>query len=194
MRKLILTTSLLIFGFLSSYAQTVSFGVKAGANFANLYGDLDDASMKIGFHVGGVAEIMINDKFGVQPEILFSDQGAKEDFEGVDISYNLSYINVPIMAKYYATENLSLEAGPQIGFLVDSKVKAKYEGDSATTDLEDISTLDFGFNFGLGYKLNNGLNFGARYNLGLSNVYDGEGSDDEKINNGVIQVSVGFMF
>ncbi|RZJ55928.1 MAG: PorT family protein, partial [Flavobacterium sp.] len=33
----------------------------------------------------------------------------------------LSYLNVPIMAKYYVIEKLSLEAGPQIGFLLSAK-------------------------------------------------------------------------
>ncbi len=49
-------------------------------------------------------------------------------------------------------------------------------------------------NFGLGYKMDNGLNFGARYNLGLMNINDSANSDDYKLANGVIQVSAGFMF
>ena len=47
-------------------------------------------------------------------------------------------------------------------------------------------------NFGLGYKLDSGLNFAARYNLGLSNL--AKDSGNEKINNGVFQLSVGYMF
>jgi len=42
--------------------------------------------------------------------------------------------------------------------------------------------------------MDSGLNFGARYNLGLSNIWDFEGSDDFKNQNNVIQVSVGYMF
>jgi hypothetical protein len=39
-----------------------------------------------------------------------------------------------------------------------------------------------------------GLFFGARYNFGLSNVNDADDSDDYKIHNNVLQVSVGYSF
>jgi hypothetical protein len=145
---------------------------------------------------------------------MYSSQGSKisysesESFGGDTYSYSeevkakLNYINIPLMAKFYMAEGLSIEAGPQIGFLVSAKGEYEYsetfngvtESGSEEADLEDISNVDFGVNFGLGYKLDSGLNFGARYNLGLSNVNDYEGSDADKVNNRVIQVSVGFMF
>ncbi len=66
--------------------------------------------------------------------------------------------------------------------------KSEFDGDS--TDIkDDTKTIDFG----LGYKLENGLKFGARYNLGLANIAEDAG-DDFKITNNVIQVSVGFFF
>ncbi|WP_191859789.1 porin family protein [Hanstruepera ponticola] len=195
MKKLILCAALTAFVFNSTNAQMdVSFGVKGGVNFANLNGDIEDNDMKVGFHVGGVAEIMFNEKMGFQPEILYSSQGTKFEEGGAKLKYNLDYINVPLMAKFYPTKGFNIEAGPQVGFLVSSKAKYEFNGDSETTDIEDLKSIDFGLNFGLGYKMDNGLNFGARYNLGLSNVNDADNSDDFKVSNGVIQVSVGFMF
>jgi hypothetical protein len=95
------------------------------------------------------------------------------------------------MAKYYVAEGFSIEAGPQVGFLMSAKAKAEGEEE----DLKDfVKGIDFGFNLGLGYKMESGLNFAARYNLGLSNINDGEGSDDFKNQNSVMQVSVGYMF
>ncbi|GAL64444.1 outer membrane beta-barrel protein [Algibacter lectus] len=90
------------------------------------------------------------------------------------------------MGKYYLTKGLSLEAGPQVGFLVSAKqddvnLKDSYKG------------LDLGVNFGLGYKLDNGLNFSARYNVGLSDVNDVDSFND-KYKNGVMQVSIGYFF
>ena len=62
-------------------------------------------------------------------------------------------------------------------------------------DIKDFSSsVDFGLNFGLGYKLDQGINFNVRYNLGLSNVYDDEDSDDMTVNNSVFQISVGYFF
>lgn len=90
------------------------------------------------------------------------------------------------MGKYYVVKGLSLEAGPQLGFLLSAK-------NESTNVKDSFKTFDFGVNLGLGYKLNNGLNFGARYNLGLTNINDSEGSSG-KNRNGVIQVSVGYFF
>src|SRR5690606_31086389 len=103
--------------------QQVKFGPKAGVNLATISGN-DDSEMKIGFHVGAVAEIKFNDKFSLQPEVLYSAQGAKEKGEG-DGKMNNDYINIPIMAKYYFVEGFSIEAGPQVGFLMKSEAKGE---------------------------------------------------------------------
>ena len=66
--------------------------------------------------------------------------------------------------------------------------------ESGTEDLkDDIKSIDFGFNLGVGYKMDSGLNFGARYNLGLSDLWDID-TGGIKNQNSVIQVSVGFFF
>jgi hypothetical protein len=180
-----------------SQAQEVQFGAKAGVNFANLTGDdVDNSDPITAFHVGAVAEIKINEKFSVQPELLYSAKGAtsKDSEEGFSYEYalNLDYIDVPIMAKYYVTPGLSLEAGPQIGFLVAAEAEIEEGSVSLTDDVKDqFKTVDFGLNFGLGYKLDNGINFDARYNLGLSNIAD---DDDADLKNSVFQISVGYYF
>ncbi len=180
-----------VFGFTAS-AQEVNFGAKAGVNFASIGGDdVGDLDGRTGFHVGVIAEISISEKFSVQPELLYSAQGAKESFEGQEIKLNADYLNVPIMAKYYVAEGFSIEAGPQIGFLMSAKAKVGSEEE----DLKDsIKGTDFGINFGVGYKMDSGLNFGARYNLGLADINDGEDSGSSKLHNNVIQVSVGYFF
>jgi hypothetical protein len=183
MKKLLLS-ALAVCAFSFSNAQEkITFGAKAGLNLATLTGDVENADMKAGIHFGGMAEISINDKFSVQPELLFSTQGAKyedsynDGFETgkIEGKEKLTYINLPIIAKYYVTEGLSLEAGPQIGFLVSAEQEydATYReissgleySDSGENDIEDTNAIDFGLNFGLGYKLDSGLNFSARYNL-----------------------------
>ena len=184
MKKLVLITAMAIFGLTNVNAQDIEFGAKLGINFASITGDntknLDPIASIINF--GVYSEIPVNEKLSFQPEIMYSIQGYSV---GNDI-VSLNYLNFPLMGKYYVAKGLSLEAGPQIGFLLS----AKNEG----TDVKDtFKTLDFGVNVGLGYKLDNGLNFGARYNLGLSNLNDVSGSSD-KFRNGVLQVTVGYSF
>ena len=144
---------------------------------------------KTSFHLGVVAEISISDKFSVQPELLYSAQGAKQD--GGDGELKLDYINIPVMAKFYVAEGFSLEAGPQVGFLMS----AKSEEGGESVDVKDLfKGIDFGIDFGLGYKMESGLNFGARYNLGLSNLWDVPSDFNVKNQNSVMQLYVGYFF
>ncbi len=183
MKKVLLLTVLAVLGLANANAQEVQLGVKAGLNFANVSGDnTSEKDMVTAFNAGLVAEIPLTEKFSFQPELLFSGQGYSFD----DNTVALSYLNVPLMGKYYLTKGFSLEAGPQIGFLLSAK--------NENIDVKDaFKTVDFGVNLGLGYKLDNGLNFGARYNLGLSDINNSDTSN-AKFRNGVIQVSVGYFF
>ena len=196
MKKLLIFTAIALFGFTNVNAQDVNFGAKAGVNFASITGDdIGELDSKTSFHVGFVAEIVISEKFSFQPELLYSAQGATLSGFDVDVDLNLDYLNLPLMAKFYVGEGFSLEAGPQVGYLLSAKVKASGVGESEEEDIKDVvKGIDFGVNFGIGYKLDIGLNFGARYNLGLSNDNDDPESPDDSYKNSVIQVSVGYFF
>ena len=206
MKKLLITLlAFTSFSYMNAQEDGIRFGAKAGLNIANLTGDgADEVDSKTGFHIGGVVEIPISEAFAIQPELLFSSQGAKsefsDEFRNAESTQTLNYINIPIMAKYYVTKGLSLQAGPQIGILVSSNFESEGSFDNGSEiesfEIEDdstdgISTIDFGLNFGAGYQLDAGLFFDARYNLGLSNIND-EG--DAEIQNGVFQISVGYKF
>lgn len=216
MKKLLLFIALAIAGQTYLSAQEFGLGAKAGVNFANIGGDDYDGKSKTGFHVGLVAEFMLTDRFGIQPEVLYSTQGTKIEESGTEfgMSYNieakqnLDYINVPVLVKYYFTDALSLEFGPQIGFLVkgeqDYTMSFDGETESGKEDIKEyVKSTDFGLAAGLGYKFNGGLFVNARYVLGLSNINDenqeiddilDEFSSASKIKNNVFQISLGFMF
>ncbi|MEN2487959.1 porin family protein [Flavobacterium sp. B11] len=177
MKKILLLAVFTVLGFANVNAQEIKFGAKAGLNFSTVNGsNTNNIGYVTSYHVGVVSEIPISDKFSFQPEIMYSRQGYT--FNNDIVAMN--YLNIPLMGKYYVTKGLSLEAGPQIGFLLS----AKNEGVKVTNS---YTTFDFGANFGIGYKLENGLNFSARYNLGITKV-------DTDNRNGVFQVSVGYFF
>ena len=209
MKKLfIITMTLAAF---TLQAQDVTFGAKAGLNFASL--DITDSNIdgRTSFHLGITAEFEMSDTFSIQSELLYSAQGATEDdgetigttVYNDDYKFKLNYLQIPVMAKFYVSEGLSLEVGPQIGFLLSADVENDYstidngtvlDSGSIEIDYKDfMKSVDFGLNFGLGYKLDSGLNFGLRYNLGLNDVYDVDGSNTE-IKNRVLQLSVGYNF
>lgn len=195
MRNITLSLLGLIACATTATAQEVKFGVKTGVNFANLPG-LDNTTMKIGFHIGAVAEIKFNEKFSIQPEVIYSAQGAKYSLAmfptgTIEGKIKNNYINVPIMAKYYIVESFSVELGPQVGFLMKSEEK---------DNTVSYKSVDFGLGVGLAYELPMGFFVGARYNLGLSKVNEdfvsvGNGLVEiENQKNSVFQVSVGFKF
>ena len=198
MKKLLIISIVTSLTFVScSTTKTARLGLKAGANFSTINGDeTDNLKSLTAFHVGGVAEVPVSDNFSVQPELLYSSQGAKyEESEGYDGKFKFDYINIPVMAKLHVSNGLSLEAGPQVGFLMSAKDEYSSTGDSGTDDIkDDVKGLDFGLNIGAGLKLDNGINFGARYNLGISNINDFEGAGSFKNQNGVIQLYVGYFF
>lgn len=193
MKKLLFFTAIVLFGFTYVSAQDVDFGAKAGVNFATITGDdVDSFSSRTAFHLGFVAEIGITEKFSFQPELLYSAQGSDYSDDFFEGTVKVDYLNLPLMAKFYVAEGFSLEAGPQVGFLLSAK--DVYDG--GEDDWSDITKgIDFGLNLGVGYKLESGLNFGARYNIGLSDVNDDPDSlGDSAYKNSVIQAYVGFFF
>ncbi|MGY5846631.1 porin family protein [Salegentibacter sp. HM20] len=206
MKKFTLTIGLSILALASLKAQEFNFGVKAGANFATLNGDTDELDSRTAIHVGVISEIPIFERFSFQPELIYSAQGAQhsdsetweDGTETADYKINLDYINIPLLAKYYITDGLNLQFGPQLGILLNAKEEEEYTFDGETEsyeeEIEDAQTIDFSLAAGVGYQLDMGLFFNARYNAGLSNIIETEMDDDYSIKNGVFQLSIGYMF
>lgn len=191
MKKILLAAAFAVATIGMTNAQDLSYGVKGGLNLATLGGDAEDVSSLTSFHFGGFAQIGISDEFMVQPELIFSAQGAV-DSEDSDFKQNLSYLNIPIMAKYMVADGLSLEAGPQIGVLISAEAT---DGNDDVDISDNLNTIDFGVGVGAGYEMESGLMFSLRYNLGLSNILtDDAGGADNSITNNVIQLSVGYKF
>lgn len=175
MKKILLSAVVVMaFGFAAqAQSEEMKFGVKAGAGFTNFGGDADDSDGATGFYVGALVDLPVSGNFHVQPEVLYSAEGA--DDAGID------YIRIPIMAKYYVMEGLSLQAGPEVAF----KVSADDGTDEAT------KSTDFGLGAGAAYELPMGLFFDVRYNLGLSDISEVDGFE---IKNTGFQVGAGFRF
>ncbi|HSN47273.1 MAG TPA: porin family protein, partial [Flavobacterium sp.] len=114
-----------------------------------------------------------------------------------DIKFNLSYVNVPVMFKYYVADKFNLEAGPQIGFLASAETSTKIDGFNQTVDQDAkdyFESVDFGFNVGAGYDFTDKIFAGIRYNMGLSNVLKSQQGDNSESQNSVFSLSVGYKF
>ncbi|MFT3824103.1 MAG: porin family protein [Chitinophagaceae bacterium] len=177
--------------FAASQAQ-VKFGAKAGLNIADFAGkDAEGTKAKVGFHIGALVQLPLIDKLSLQPELVFSTQGAKENDEDGDLKMNVSYINVPVLAKYTFIEGLSAQSGPQFGFLISAKAKAEGE----KVDMKDyFKKLDLSWVFGASYVTPMNIGFDLRYNLGLTKVGKGDIAGDAKVHNSVLQLGVFYLF
>ncbi len=184
----------------TTYAQKpdARFGLKTGLNVSSLTNDVY-AGTRTGFHLGAVTEVFISNKFSIQPELMYSAQGSTAGLNSVVLKLN--YLNIPVMAKYYITNGFSIQAGPQFGLNVKSEMEINNNGRKTIADLQNIiQTVDFGLNFGLGYQLQAGVFFDARYNFGLTNVNKNgsiNGTDvkfSSNSKNEVFQLSVGYKF
>lgn len=188
MTKVVTLSLLLFFAYAQIQAQEVTFGGKIGGNYATVIGDNSSTyDPSTALMVGVMSEITISQKFSVQPEIVFSRQGFNSDA----ISLKINYTNLPVLAKYYIVKGFSIEAGPQIGF----RTIAIATTPIGKIDARDrVKPIDLGVCGGIGYKLESGLNFGARVNYGFSNINHYVG---DKVNNQnmVFQAYVGlFIF
>jgi hypothetical protein len=203
MKKLFLLLTLGAFTFTanSQTQQTrdsgaISIGVVAGVNFASINGDdTDNLSSLTGIHAGVVVDIPLGEMFSIQPGLVYSAQGAEySESEGYDGKFKLDYLNLPVIFKYEVADGFTLEAGPQVGFLMSAKDEYESPGDSGEDEIDEfIKGIDFAASLGLGYRMESGLSIGARYNIGLSEFPDDE-EFDVNWKNGVFQVSLGYFF
>ncbi|MDO5656634.1 MAG: porin family protein [Flavobacteriaceae bacterium] len=180
-------TGLLSLLCLFSFGQN-SFGVKSGVNFSTLSGETtknkngreSDVTSKIGFYAGGFYHYEWSEKWAIQPELLFSYQGANIEitrWEGIPVeakgNVSMPYILLPVMLQYKPSEKIILELGPQLGLNLSKeiKIKGKVELNDQTIDLEerikDLARFDFAVNAGVGYHLSERLIAKIRFSQGL---------------------------
>ena len=115
MKKIALFFSIMLVSTLSWSQAQLSFGLKGGPNFATL----DTKSSpglnyknRTGFHAGAFALIKLT-KIGIQPELIFSQQGSTVRYDSKNYDANYSYINIPVMLKLYTIAGINIQAGPQ---------------------------------------------------------------------------------
>ena len=149
-------------------------GIKMGANISNM--TMVETGNKVGVHGGIFTEFLLNNNFAIQPEFLYSMQGAKlknpKGFSSYKVSFRINYFNLPLMVKYYFTDGFSFELGPQLGSLFIAKSKVESDGLYVTENYKStIKKFDFALNLGVSYQPPNfPLGFYLRYSLGLINI------------------------
>ncbi len=174
----------------------VSFGAKVGVGGSNFWGKDVHHGAKGAIVAGLLMKYDFNAQWALAPEVLFSTQGGDFDVSESENDYvanrsitvRTNYINVPVMLKYYVKPNLSIDFGPQVGFNIYSKYTVDEE-ESAHNLSSVTNAVDFGVGAGITYRLTSHAFAQARYNLGLTKVFDFDNSK-----NSTFHIALGYSF
>ncbi len=192
MKRIIVTSCLFLALSLTTQAQIFKLGLKGGINYANQTGtdiNINSTNYKTeaisNYHIGLLAEVKLGKVFSIQPEVLYSTQGAKYDAIDVakDFTNDIGYLSIPVMVKINFSNTFSLEFGPQASFLLSKK------NEVSTNSIKNQEDVDFGAGGGLSIHITKSLFLQGRYVVGLSEI-----SPDAKVKNSVLQISAGLLF
>jgi hypothetical protein len=144
-------------------------GLKFGYNWSYLSGTAQgfNKDSKTGF-MAGAFFAPPSKGLGYRSEIVFSRQGYSFDNGGRNTDVLNDYIYLPQLTTFTIAKKVQLQAGAQIGFLLNAQ---------KTTDAKDTSIIsamnriDYGFAGGVEIYPFKGLIIGGRYNIGLGKLY-----------------------
>jgi len=183
MKKLLLSFLVTAIAVTAANAQGFRLGVKAGANLNKIQGQSFNDGYNLGYQLGGFAEIDFSDKFGIQPEVLFSQSKTKYEqntsaltqFDNLKSGDNirLDYLSIPILLRINTGKLLTFNVGPQFSVMVNNHETTVSNGKNA------FKNGDFAMVGGaqLNLKL---LRVYGRYNIGLADISDISNSDKWK--------------
>lgn len=181
-------------------AQNFSFNVKGGLNLSNLSGDVEDNKVKPGFHIGVGADYNFAPNMAIQSALLYSAKGAKADLEGIDITLNANYLQLPVHFAYKIDAapgtKVVLHAGPYIAYGVGGEIKGKESGVTVAIDTFDgdiglMKRLDAGLGLGVSTEFVPIL-LDLGWDMGLINVARDSGNESVKNQNAYL--TIGYRF
>lgn len=188
-KQFILLGLILSLGSSVALAQGFHIGIKGGADINKIDGKSFKDEFSFGYNVGGFAEIGITPKFGIQPEVLFSQVNVdtSSTFSSVYAFNNISkvklqYLKIPLLFNYKPNRFVAIQLGPQYGINLDKNSNLFQNGKNA------FKTGDFSMLGGLQIEILK-LRIYARYAVGLNNINDID--NQEKWKTQSIQVGVG---
>ncbi len=183
----------------------VRTGIKGGLSASTLqFNNVDLTSRKerIGFHAGLFTQIPVGSAFAIQPELLYVNKGASSGYRflGQDnrASFNLNYIDLPVLATIKLGDAVEIQAGPYVSYLLNTGV-SNTGGTTINTAFnvgtDQFNRLDYGLAGGLNIYFGQVL-LGARYTQGLQQIANSTASRAifNNAKNGVGMLSIGYSF
>lgn len=170
MKSILFLFSAILFSAAGVHAQSAHFGIKAGTDIRKIDGKSFKDEFAFGYQAGVFGEVYFNSKYGIQPELYYSETNTKTATDAGSI-YSLSnitkaklgYINIPVLLSIRPIPEISFLIGPQFGILVNKDKSIMQNGKDA------IKKGDVAATAGLQINLKKFKVYG-RYVLGLNDV------------------------
>lgn len=158
----------------------VQFGIKGGTNLAILSASINSESQfRLGLNAGVYFKAPIGKNAFFRPEIFYSSQGQKDKYTyttGVDAgetTTTLDYLNIPLLLEFGKT--ITVQTGMQVGVLLSAQEKGRIGTQTVNDDLKKfMNKVDMSLVIGIGANVTRKVDMGARYNLGVSNIFKKE--------------------
>ncbi len=173
-------------------AQDFQYGLKSGLNLSSYRGENDGGQYKLSGYAGVFAIYDFNRNIGVQTELLYARIGHRDTINNTKIKTSLRYLQVPILFKITLNnyEQFKFLIGPQIAYLIDSKITIDGDSDTSKSNFEE---LDYGATVGMEYEISDQFSIDARYYLGLSDFYN-QSKVDSSAKNSSFSLGMAFRF
>jgi len=170
MKKLILLGSLILVCTAINAQLGYEAGIRAGANLSTQFTSSTtsevETSWKPGVHIGIFGILIYSEKMAGQLELLYSQKGSvwsAPDYSGDEA---VSYIDMPLTARFQVLDLLNIHAGPQFSFRTRA-FRMPEDGGAAYSITEFYDEVDVGLLVGAELNLPIKLNVALRYIEGL---------------------------
>lgn len=212
-RKVVFLIVILGIVSLLSATDNINFGAKAGLNISDIHYSKDafiEPDKKFDFVLGAFVEFQVTTQVYIQPELLYTKKGASyessdsgENYSSKwETTWDISYLQMPVLAKFKPNQLLGIYLGPSLGILLSSEdeydTKQTMNGETisstGTEDMKDTtSSTDLSLIIGSEFYYQNFV-FDLRYDFGLSNISDVETLNDAELTNRTLSLLVGYTF
>jgi hypothetical protein len=155
------------------------YGLRLGAAFSTVNSDdprLDGGTMQTGLNVGMVVGFQLHPTSPVCLEtgLFYTEKGGKGRYDGKKFTYNLNYIEVPLLLKYQIDVERKLSIQPFLGGYLACGVGGKikdYGNRTAFSSFDDdaFRRFDGGLRLGCGLQYDI-IYVEAAYEFGLANI------------------------
>jgi len=172
MRKIFIILAALPFCAFSQ--DKMSFGIIAGANFANVTGTSSiTRSNSSGYMVGAFIAPPSKGLMSMRTEFIYSRQGYDYKTNSNTGSVDLSYVMMPTLMGIRIGKFALIQGGLQMAYLLNAKVDTSNQTGNAQIDamMGMMNRFNYGIGAGLQIYPYKGIIIGTRYNIALNQTY-----------------------